>query len=177
MKNPFVKSVVVLTSICLITSIVLAVTNKVTAPVIEAAQEDATAQAMKRVLPGAKSFVEVTPAGASETVKSVNKDSGGKGYVVTLSTKSQYSKSDMQIAVGISADGKIVDIEITNYAETKDFGEEYPKGFIGKDMDTLSSVDTVAGVTFSSSVFKDAVNDALEAYVLVCGEGERDKNE
>ncbi|MBQ9106909.1 MAG: FMN-binding protein [Clostridia bacterium] len=177
MKNPFVNSVVVLTSICLIASVVLAVTNMVTAPVIDAAQEDATAQAMKRVLPEAKSFVEVMPDGAAETVKSVNKDTGGKGYVVTLSTKSQYSKSDMQIAVGVSADGKIVDIEITNYAETKDFGEEYPKDYIGKDADTLSSVDNVAGVTFSSSVFKDALNDALEAYTLVSGEEERDENE
>ena len=67
-KHAFLRPILVLTVICLVTSVLLALTNAVTAPII-AATERAPAEAAKReVLPGADTFEVLQVAGLPETV-------------------------------------------------------------------------------------------------------------
>lgn len=166
--NESVKSITVLTAICLIVAIILSGVNYVTAPVIAENQANKANESLIVVLPDAESFEEIAiPEGSPETVTGVYKDTAGTGYAVTVSTSSQYSSSDMQFTIGVGSDGKIVNISLTNYAESKDFGTDtYPQSYIGQDS-ALSGVDTVAGVTYSSAAFKNAVADAFTVLLSV----------
>lgn len=161
MKNIYVKSVTVLFTICLTVAVLLALVNSFTAPVITEAQKKAETASLAEVLPEATDFEKLSLAdGTPETVSGIYKDKGGSGYAVLLATSSQYSNGDMLISVGIDSDGTIKGIKLMAYTESKDFGADYPDSFIGKDS-ALSGVDTVAGVTYSSSAFINAVRDAF----------------
>ena len=103
----------------------------------------------------------------AETVTGIYKETGGRGYAVTVETTSSYSQNPMTFTLGVSEGGKIIGVAVTNYSETKDFGS-YPETFIGKDS-SLEGVDVVAGVTYSSNAFKDAVKDAFAAVEEVAG--------
>ncbi len=176
MKNDSIKSIVVLGSICLVVAILLSAVNYVTAPIIEEAAGAAASESLKVVLPDATSFEEVAlPEGTAETVTGIHKDVGGSGYAVTLSTSSSYSQSPMTFTVGFGVDGKIVAVEMTNYAETKDFGD-YPQSYVGADS-ALGGVELAAGVTYSSTAFKAAVEDAFAALISLGGISEGQKSE
>lgn len=160
-----VKSVVVLTAICLVVAALLAVTNFYTAPVIEANKAAAATGSLAEVIPGAAGFEEVElPADAPATVKNLYKETSGLGYVMLLETTSSYSASPMAITVGFGSDSKISGVLVTNYQESKDFGADYPATYVGQDS-ALGGVDTVAGVTYSSKAFKDAITDAFNTLI------------
>lgn len=176
MKNDSIKSIVVLGSICLVVAVLLASVNYITAPIIEAAAGAAASESLLVVLPDATEFEEVEkPEGCAETVTGIHRDKGGSGYAVTMETSSSYSQSPMTFTVGFGTDGKIVAIEMTNYAETKDFGD-YPQSYVGKDS-ALADVELAAGVTYSSGAFKAAIEDAFAALVSLGGISEGVKSE
>ena len=163
-----VKSVLVLTAICLVVAALLAMTNFYTAPIIEQNKADTARASLTVVMPDAAGFEEIElPEGAPETVQHIYKETSGLGYVALLSTTSQYSSGDMGITVGIGADGKICGVSLTSYFESKDFGQDtYPQTYVGQDS-ALGGVDTVAGVTYSSTAFKEAIADAFDTVFLI----------
>ena len=178
MKSDSIKSIIVLGSICLVVAVLLSSVNYITAPIIEESANTAVMESLKEVLPDATDFEEVSlPEGTPETVTGIFKDNGGSGYAVTLSTSSSYSQSPLTFTLGVGADGKIVAIKITNYAETKDFGE-YPGSFIGSDS-ALAGVneDLATGATYSATAFKNAVSDAMGVLVSLGGVSEGEKTE
>ena len=149
-----IKSVFVLTAICLVVAALLAVTNFYTAPIIKANKAAAATGSLAEVIPGAAGFEEVElPADAPATVKNLYKETSGLGYVMLLETSSNYSASPMAITVGFGADSKISGILLTNYQESKDFGADYPATYVGQDS-ALGGVDTVAGVPYYFKAFK-----------------------
>ncbi len=163
-----VKSVLVLTAICLVVAAILAVTNFFTAPVIDQNKAENIQKSIVAVMPNAAGFEEIElPENTPETVQHIYKETSGLGYVAILSTTSQYSSGDMGITVGIGADGKIFGISLTSYFESKDFGQDtYPQTYIGQDS-SLDGVDIVAGVTYSSTAFKEAIADAFNTVFLI----------
>ena len=169
-----IKSVVVLTVICVVVSLLLALTNSVTAPIIAANRAASENASLIVVLPGAAGFEELEkPGDCPESVQKIYRDTGGSGYVATVSVTSQYSKSDMCFTVGVHADGTISDILITSYGETKDFGTEtYPKTYVGKDS-ALTGVELYSGATYSSAAFKNGVSDVFTSLISLglIGEG------
>lgn len=168
-----VKSVIVLTAICLIVTALLAVTNSVTAPIIASSREAKVQASLKTVLPDAYSIREIKdlPEGTPATVKSVYVVNGDN-YAVVLSTSSAYSSGDMGITLGINSAGELIGATITSYFESKDFGRDtYPQNYIGATKDTYQGVDTYAGVTYSSTAFKKAIGDAFTAVELLKGGG------
>lgn len=176
MKREAWKSIAVLTSICLVVAVLLAAVNHVTAPIIEESAATGTQASLYAVLPNAVGFEEETPAGeVPETVMGIFRDTGGSGYAVTLSTSSSYSASPMTFTVGVGTDGKITGVEITNYAESKDFGD-YPGTYVGQDS-ALSGVDIYAGVTYSSTAFRSAVEDAFSVLIGLGGVAQGNKTE
>lgn len=165
--NDSVKSVISLVVICLVVTLALSVVNYFTAPVIAANAANAVQGSLGDALPGAEGFDELElSADAPETVKGIYQEKNGLGYVVVLETTSQYSESPMGITAGIGTDGIIKNVVLTNYAETKDFGADYPASYIGQDS-ALAGVELVSGVTYSSTAFRNAISDAYTALFAV----------
>ena len=161
-----IKSVVVLTAICLVVAVLLAYTNSITAPIIEANKAAKASGSLLEVMPEASGFENITDtlANLPATVKEVHRETSGLGHVMILGTTSQFSSGEMGITVAIGADGKISNVLLTGYYESKDFGADYPSTYIGQDS-ALGGVDTVAGTTFSSTAFKNAITDAFNVLI------------
>ena len=161
-----IKSVVVLTAICLVVAVLLAYTNSITAPIIEANKAAKASGSLLEVMPEAADFENITETLGElpATVKEVHKETSGLGHVMILGTTTQFSSDEMGITVAIGADGKISNVLLTGYYESKDFGADYPATYIGQDS-ALGGVDTVAGTTFSSTAFKDAITDAFNVLI------------
>lgn len=168
--NDKIKSVIVLTVICLVVTALLAVTNSFTAPVIQDARDKKVKESLRAVLPDMYSIRDAElPEDAPSTVKAIY-IIDDKDYAVVLSTNSAYSNGDMGITVGIGETGEILGVKLTSYFESKDFGREtYPAQFIGKNADSISGIDVFAGVTYSSKAFKSALSDAFKAVELIKG--------
>ena len=159
--------IIVLTSICVIVAALLGGVNELTKGRIKQNALKKEQASLREVLPDSVIFeeLEITSAdGLPSTVKSAYRETAGKGYVLILATRSQYSAEDMTISVGISTDGKVSGVKITNYKESKDFGKTtYPNKYVGATADTYDEVEVTSGVTVSSNAFKAAIGDALRA--------------
>lgn len=169
--NKNVKSVLVLVLVFVLAFPVLFGLDKVTAPVIEAKSAMLATDSLKSVLPGSTGFETLYDADNSsikdvpETVTGVYKEKSGKGYAVLLSTTKGYTGEPIEIALGVNAEGKIAGTEVLSYPDSKDFGQKtYPATFVGQDSN-LPDVGLIAGVTYSSSAFKNAIKDAFAVLV------------
>lgn len=163
-KTKFIPAIV-LTSICLIVALALAVVNLFTAPIVEENVHKKEMESLRVVMKDGAGFTALEGLTLPDTVKSVYRESEGRGYVLLLSTTSQYTSAGvpMNITVGIGSDGKITGVLLTSYSESKDFGKEtYPESYVGKD-ESLEGVKLVAGVTYSSTAFRNAIKDAFRA--------------
>ena len=165
--------IIVLVSICVIVAALLGAINMLTAPEIEKNALKKEQEALFEVFPDEEDgFDKVENLnGLPKTVSAVYKAKGGKGYVVSLATTTNYSSADMTFAVGIDNDGKILGAKLTGYYESKDFGKEtYPLGFVGKTETDYEDVAVTTGVTYSSNAFKAAIGDAFTAVAIANGE-------
>ncbi len=170
MKNNGLKSVIVLTVICLVITALLAVTNGVTSPIIEKTRHEKVVSSLNEVLPNAGGFEEMElPEGAPGSVKAAYRGKDGSMAVV-LAARSAYSSGDMGVTLGIAPDGSIAGVKLTSYQESKDFGRDtYPQNYLGKNAGNFAEVDSFAGVTYSSKALKGAIADAFEFFKLAGG--------
>ena len=160
MKKDSLKSVVVLSSICLIVAILLSGINAITAPIIEKQASAAANAAYLEVLPEATDF-EAVEGEFPATVLEMRKDVGGSGFAFKIQATSSYSQSPMSIILGIDNAGKITKMKIVNYAETKGSAADFEPLFAGKD---ATMADVVAGVTYTTNAIKAAVKDAYDVF-------------
>lgn len=176
MKNDSVKSIVVLVSICLIVAILLAAVNSISAPVIEKHAKENESASLLKVLPDAEDFESVElPDGCPDSIKAIYRDTAGSGFAVSLSVTSSYSATPMTYSLGISTDGRIVGVELTNYGESKDFGD-YPQSYIGASS-ALEGIDVFSGATYSSNAFKNGVRDAFAVLIEMSAVSEGEKSD
>ena len=137
--------------------------NFYTGPIIEANNAGAANERLNAVMPGGAAYEDIT-ATLSEvpaSVVKVSKETSGLGYVIECTATSSYtSGAPMDIVLGIAADGKICGVNLVSHSESLIFGEEYPATYIGKDS-ALSGVELYAGSTFSSTAFKNAIEEAM----------------
>lgn len=183
MKNfkasDILRPVIMLTLICLITSALLAYTNSLTAPVIEALAVQTANETKSVVLSSAESF-DIQKLG--DTEYSVGKDSGGTvvGYVFTASAKGY--GGDINVMVGVTAEGKVSGVEILELSETpglgmKATGEDFLNQFIdkiagigvNKNNPGENEIKALTGATITSKAVTSAVNTALEYYAEITG--------
>ncbi|MBE6607419.1 MAG: FMN-binding protein [Ruminococcaceae bacterium] len=170
-----VKSVVVITSICLIIAALLGVTNYFTAPDIEKGEKQRAADLCMQLLPGASDFVEFqTDAlyNLPETITAIYQETHGAGYVFQITTKGY--EPGLVIMCGISSDGKIVQTKTLSSSETKTIGgktesEAYTSQYVGLDADFADKVDAVSGATITSTAYEKAIADAFVAFKVVSG--------
>ncbi|MEG1061691.1 MAG: FMN-binding protein [Oscillospiraceae bacterium] len=189
-KNSFfnsdmLKPIIVLSVICIVVSALLALTNSITSPIIEAKALEAAVATRRLVLPDATSFTELETT--VEDVVSVHKDDGGSGYVI-IAIGHGY-KGDVPVTVGLDKDGKIVGISADASHETANVGSkvgqpEYLNQYMGLapgQTDSISgatqasednaggasaqaNVDILSGATISSKAINSAVNLVYEAF-------------
>lgn len=175
--NALVSPVIVLAVICLVVSALLAVTNSITAPIIEANDIKATNEAYLMVLPGATadglSDVDVSGfAGVASAVKTED------GRMAIKSNAVGFDGGVIVTILGFDADGNICGIKSDCSSQTagmgsKCDGEGFTSQFVGKEGSTELTlnvdVDQVGGCTVSSAAFVKAVNNAINCYSEVKG--------
>lgn len=160
------KIAALLAALVVVLSAMLIGINVVTGPIIESNGASAAFAPLFAVMPDAENFEEVTAtlSDVPASVIAVYKETSGKGYVVRAKASSQYSKDPMEMTFGVGADGKICGMQLDVYTESKDFGAAFPGTFVGQDS-TLAGVQVVAGCTYSSVAFKDAVAEGFAALI------------
>ena len=173
-KKEFSKSVLALVAIVLVAVLLLTGLNFITAPLIAENGSAAAFAPLYAVMPDAAGFDQLYDAADPDSsalanvpasVQSIYGETGGMGYVLRLSTSEGYTKQPIEFTLAIDAEGKISGVELTAYPETKDMGKEtYPQTYLGQDS-TLANVSLVAGVTYSSTEFKNAVADGFAALI------------
>lgn len=183
MKKFDIKEILVPTiSLFLISAIVtllLAVTNSVTAPKIEQLQIETANKTKASVLTVALSFSEektVELDGVAYTYYEGYDDSKNVvGYVFTTSAKGY--GGDIVTMVGVKADGIVSGLDFLSISETAGLGmnadsDEFKSQFVGKSgvigVNKSTSTDTeiqaLTGATITSKAVTNAVNIALELF-------------
>ena len=167
MKN-YIKSVGALTVICAVIAILLALTNSITAPVIEKNASAAANEALLIVLPDGEEFASVDlssyelPATVTEAFTEKN------GGVVVKLTTSGYG-SDMVIMVGVDGSGTVTGATCLSSNETLGYEKTYGESVAGATVDTVDGIDVIAGATKTTAAYKGAVKDALNTAVIIGG--------
>lgn len=167
MKN-YIKSVGALTVICAVIAILLALTNSITAPIIEKNANAAANDALLIVLPDGEEFTSVDlsayelPATVTEAFTEKN------GGVVVKLTTSGYG-SDMVIMVGIDGSGTVTGATCLSSNETLGYEKTYGENTVGATVDTVDGIDVIAGATKTTAAYKGAVKDALNTAVILGG--------
>lgn len=164
-----IKSVVSLVAIVSVMGLLLAVTNAITAPVIEKNQSAAANEALLVVMPEGAGFeaADLTGKELPGTVVEAYQETSGLGYVFKLVTTG-YS-SGLTLMCGVATDGTITGATCIDSGETNGAEKTYGDNFAGKDMAGAEAVDTVSGSTLTTAAYKNAVKDAINAATILAG--------
>jgi len=185
MKNStfkvLVMPAVILFAVCLVSTFLLAYTNKITEPKIKELAA-ANAQAVRlEVLPGAKNFEKKSCelGGVSyEYFKGLSSSGKTAGYVFTT-TATGYS-GDVEVMTGVTLKGTVKKISILEISETPGLGmnakkDSFLSQYTGKSGSISvvknknagnSEIQAMTGATITSKAVTNAVNKALQLYKL-----------
>lgn len=174
MKNNALRTVL---SLLLLLALMIGVVwgaNGIAAPIVaenERLAAEAAAEAEKALLGDSVMLYDRADPAAStlavtaDTVQSVYKDESKQSYLLRLATFEGYTKDvPIELVLVVDFDGRIVSLDLESSGETKELGEDFLPSFAGQDS-TLAGVELVAGVTFSSSAIRSAVNDGFNALI------------
>lgn len=176
--------VVVLVAICFCTTLLLALTNAVSAPIIVRNAEAAANVNRTALLPDADGFTQIedieycTSSDAKAAVTDVYKANNDAGYVMTCVTKS--FGGDLTMMVGLDANGAITGVIVTDHADTpgvgtKDQDPEYLAQYISKtaltaeDCKKESGFNFITGASVSGTAIHKGVYAALAQYAQIGG--------
>ena len=167
LKNKLLPTIV-LTSICIVVALVLAVANAFTAPVIEKAQQEKVAEALRVVYPAGDSFESIDLSGRSlpQSITEAYSVNDG-GFVFKAEVKGY--KDGLVIMIGVNANGAITDTKYVESNETNGAEDMLDGAYNGQSADTLKGV-IIGGSTKTSNGYKQAVSDALDAYASLKGD-------
>lgn len=187
--NKIIKNTLILTIITLVAGLGLGFVYEITKEPIAQAQDAAKKEAWQQVFPEASvdDFVpvEVNQDVASQVTKDLGIQAtidevctvGDEGYVITTTDKEGYG-GDIQITVGITADGTVNGVSILSISETAGLGmkatepsfyEQYQgkqteRFVVSKDGGDGEPIDALSGATITSRAVTGAVNAALGYY-------------
>ena len=176
----------VLLMICLVATGLLALTNRVTAPII--AELDAQSELKTRglVLPGAVSYSDnlVTDA-QSEDACYRALDAQGKCIGIIAVTQSKGYGGAVRVMVGVDTAGKVAGVKPLILNETPGLGmkaqdESFLSRFTGKmagiglvkNSPGENEVQAITGATITSKAMTDSVNQALALFEKFGKEGQ-----
>ena len=163
-----VMSTLVLVCICAVMAVLLAVTNMITAPTIQANADKAANEALLQVMPDGQGFekMDISTYELPATVTEVYKEANG-GYVVRMTTTGY--GSGMIIMCGVNAEGVITGTVCLGSSETLGYEKTFGENFTGKDAAGVDAVDTISGATKTTAAYKNAVKDAINASIILGG--------
>ena len=188
MKNSKAKEIIVpavsLFLICVVVTALLALTNAVTAPKIDALAVETQDASKKQVLSSAASFSEekqVEKDGVSYTYyDGLTSDGSVVGYVFVTSAKGY--GGDISVMVGVLGDGTVAGVNILSINETAGLGmnaktQSFLDQFLGKSGEigvaknnpSDTEIQALTGATITSSAMATAVNTALSLYAEIGG--------
>lgn len=164
-----IKNISVLVAICVVITVLLAVTNAITAPIIEENQNASANQALLEVMPEGTGFesVDISSYTLPATVTEVYKENAGKGYVVKLVTTGY--GANMVIMCGVTSDSVVTGAVCLSSNETLGKEKTYGENFTDKDAAGVESVDIISGATKTTEAYKNAVKDALNTAIILGG--------
>ena len=164
----YIKSVIALTAICAAISLLLALTNSITAPIIEKNASAAANEALLVVYPDGGDFTQIDLTGKElpATVTDAYSASNG-GYVIKLLT-SGYG-ANMVLMCGIDGAGTVTGATCLSSSETLGYEKTYGDSVTGKTVADIDAVETISGATMTTSGYKNAVKDALNATIILGG--------
>ena len=164
----YFKSVIALTAICAVISILLAITNLITAPIIEKNASAAANEALLVVYPDGGDFtqVDISTFQLPATVTDAYSASNG-GYVIKLLT-SGYG-ANMVLMCGIDSAGTVTGATCLSSSETLGYEKTYGDSLKGKTTADIDAVETISGATMTTAGYKNAVKDALNATIILGG--------
>ncbi|MBQ3392003.1 MAG: FMN-binding protein [Lachnospiraceae bacterium] len=177
--------VVVLVAICFVTTLLLALTNSVSDPIIIRNQAITATENRKELLPEADDFTQVedveyaTSTDGKAVVSEVYKANNDAGYVMTVVTKS--FGGDLTMMVGLDASGAITGVKVTDHADTpgvgtKDQDPEYLAQYVS--MTALNAEDVkkeggsfnfITGASVSGTAIHKGVYAALAQFAQLGG--------
>lgn len=194
-KSNLLKLSVTLFLIAGIMALLVAFVNNVTEPVIKQRNDQQISDALKTVVPNAETFsvykLDITSVKSSDG-KDVAVEGAWRAYKgseeigVCVKVAPQGYGGPIEMIVGVSSDGKIIDAEIVSMSETSGIGtkiqdENFLSQFVGKtkgitisSSSSENSVQVVSGATKSSKAYIRGMNAALDVANKVLGGADDD---
>ena len=183
MSKKIIIPTVALFVICLVCTLLLALANNVTAPLIDELAAKTEIESRMKVLSTAASFEDGKEGDVSYAI-GYSDAKEIQGYVFVTTTKSY--GGELQVMTGIDTEGKVTGVEILTISDTvglgmnakkEDFRNQY-KGLSGEIIVQKNGADpekneiqALTGATISSKAVTTAVNAALADYATVTGNG------
>lgn len=169
MRKTKILPTVVLSSICAVVALLLALSNMITAPEIEKAQKKKEAKALQEVYPAGESFdaLVVDGLGLPTSITAAYAADNG-GYVFKSEVKGY--KSGLIIMVGVDAEGRITDTKCVESNETNGAENKLNGAYNGKSAEEELLPVLIGGSTKTSMGYKNAVADSLAAYGILKGD-------
>ena len=164
-----IKAIFALFAICLVTALLLALANALTAPMIEKAENAAANAALLEVLPDGEDFQKIDISGfelPSTVVEAYSEKNGGKVFKLVTSGYSP----DLIIMCGINADGSVSGALCLSSGETLGYEKTYGESLKGATDATINDIDTISGATKTTAAYRSAVLDAINAAKIIGGE-------
>ena len=186
--NKIIKNTIILTVITLVSGLLLGLAYEVTKAPIAQSQENAKKEAWQAVFPDADldAFEEadvdtdvadqvIADLGVEATIDEVcTVDGGETGYVITATDSEGYG-GDIQVVVGITADGTVSGISFLSISETAGLGMnaqnesfygqyvgvQTDKFYVSKDGGEGEPIDAISGATITSTAVTNATNAAV----------------
>lgn len=200
--NKIVKNTLILTAITVVSGLLLGVVYGITKEPIAEAQENTKQEAYRSVLSDASSFetmedFDTADAAAilqengytSDEITEVAEgiDDGGEtvGYVINVMSHEAYD-GDLEVSVGIAADGTVKGIEMLSISETAGLGmnadeAEFKDQFRDKNVEKFTytksgesgddKIDAISGATITTNAVTNAVDSALVYFQNELGGG------
>lgn len=164
----YIKSIISLTVICAVIAVALAVTNLITAPIIEKNASAAANKALLVVMPDGGDFtaVDLTKYTLPESVTEAYTASNG-GCVVKL--KATGYGPNMVVMCGVDANGVVTGAVCLSSNETLGVEKTFGETIKGVTVDTIEGLATVSGATMTTGAYKGAVKDALNTAIILGG--------
>lgn len=171
---------IALFAICLVATILLAITNQVTADRIETIAEETENTARSAVFPEAATFSDAKTVSSYTYYEALDNSGNVIGFTFTTSAKGY--GGDVSVMTGVRLDGTVRAIEILDVSdETPGLGQNAKQdkfksqftdkqGVIGVSTASKSAengIDALTGATYTSRGVTEAVNLALKLFAQI----------
>jgi electron transport complex protein RnfG len=169
-----VKPIVVLGVIALVVSLLLALVNSMTAPVIEANNNASTFAAYVEVMPTVSGTGELESIDGITTANVTGAVRATDGSIAVKAEESGFDGGILTVILGFDANGDVTGVYVDAINQTSGIGshvadDAVKNQFVGLNASANvamgeNGLDGYSGATFSSKALFAAVNDCINAY-------------